>query len=144
MDVIRFGEDPLLRPSLIVASLVNAAAGFGLGIMWYQYRHDEGMPLVVLFVALSLFIQAAFTIGHIDGFWERWRIPSFQLFVTGESAAALVGGLAILQGVIYNLRPINGDYEFGPLLAATLMTTQATLGLVYAARGNGFGVRRNA
>lgn len=134
----------MLRLYLIAASLANAAAGVGLGILWYQYRHDEGMPIVVLFVALSLFIQGVFTLGHIDELWNRWRIPSAQLFITGESAAAFVGGLAILQGVVYNLHPINGDYEFGPLLAATLMTTQATLGLVYAARNDGIGVRRNA
>jgi hypothetical protein len=133
-----------LRFSLIVASLANAAAGIALGVMWYWYRHDEGMPIIVLFVALSLFIQGAYTLGHVNGLWKRWGIPSFQLFIAGESAAALVGGVAILQGVLYNLQPVNGDYEFGPLLAATLMTTQATIGLVYAARSNGFGVRRNA
>ena len=134
----------MLRFTLIIASLANAAAGIALGVVWYRYRHDEGMAVVVLFVALSLFIQGAYTLGHINGLWKSWRIPSFQLFITGESAAALVGGVAILQGVLYNLRPVNGDYEFGPLLAATLMTTQATIGLVYAARRNGFGVRRNA
>jgi hypothetical protein len=134
----------VFRLSLILASLVNAAAGVGLASLWYQHRHDDGMPIVVLFVALSLFIQGAFTLGHIERLWERWRIPSFQLLVIGEAAAALVGGAAILQGVIYNLRPVNGDYELGPLLAATIMTTQATLGLIYAARSDGFGVRRNA
>ncbi len=137
-------ELPVLRLNLIAASLANAAAGIALGALWYQYRNDEGMPIIVLFIALSLFIQAAFTLGHIQKLWDRWRIPSFQLFVTGEAAAAFVGGLAILQGVIYNLRPVNGDYEFGPLTAATLMTIQATLGLIYAARTNGLGVRRNA
>src|SRR4051812_36741406 len=112
--------------------------------MWYRYRHDDGMPIIVLFVGLSLFIQAAFTLGYIQGMWTRLRIPSFQLFITGEAAAALVGGVAILQGVLYNLQPVNGDYEFGPLLAATLMTTQATIGLVYAARSDGFAVRRKS
>lgn len=69
---------------------------------------------------------------------------SFQLFVIGESAAALVGGAAILLGVLYDLRPVNGDYEFGPLLAATFMTTQAALGLIHAVRGWEFTVRKNA
>jgi len=50
------------------------------------------MPLVVLFVALSLFVQGAFTIGHLRGLWKHWRIPSFHLLVAGELAAALVGG----------------------------------------------------
>lgn len=134
----------MVRFTLILASLANSAAGIGLGIMWYRFRHDDGMPIVVLFVALSLFIQGAFTLGYLNGLWKRWEHPAFQLFVGGEFAAALVGGVAILQGVLYNLQPVNGDYEFGPLLAATLMTTQATIGLVHAARSNSFGVRRNA
>ena len=132
------------RLTLTITSLANIAAGVGLAIMWYVLRYDDGMPIVVLFVGLSLLIQGAYTLGHIVDLWKRLGIPSFQLFVTGEVAAAIVGGMAILQGVLYNLHPINGDYEFGPLLAATLMTTQATIGLVYAARSDGFRVRRNA
>jgi hypothetical protein len=134
----------VVRLSLIFASGVNAAAGVGLASLWYKFRHDEGMPIVVLFVALSLFVQGVFTIGQVGGLWKRLGIPSFQLFVIGESAAAFVGGMAILQGVIYNLHPTNGDYEFGPLLAATLMATQAAIGLVYAARSGEFPLRRNA
>jgi hypothetical protein len=134
----------VLRLTLIIASLANAAAGVGLGVMWYRYRHDDGMPIILLFVGLCLFIQAAFTLGFIEGLWTRFRIPALQLFITGEAAAALVGGIAILQGVLYNLHPVNGDYEFGPLLAATLMTTQATFGLIYAARSDAFRVHGKA
>lgn len=134
----------MIRFELAVASVANLTAGAGLASMWYRFRSDDGMSILVLFVALSLFIQGAFTLGHLRGLWKRWRIPSFQLFVIGESAAALVGGVAILQGVLYNLNPVNGDYEFGPLLAATFMTTQAILGLIYAARNWELAVRRNA
>jgi hypothetical protein len=134
----------MVRLVLFVTSLANAAAGVALASLWYKFRHDDGMPIIVLFVALSLFVQGGYTLGHLSGFWKRWGIPSFTLFVAGESAAALVGGVAILQGVLYNLNPTNGDYEFGPLLAATLMSTQATIGLVYAARSGEFPLRRNA
>ena len=135
----------MLRLSLIATSIANTLAGIGLGVMWYRYRHDEGMPIIVLFVALSLLVQGTFTLGHIERLWKRLGIPSFQLFVTGEVAAALIGGVAILQGVLYNLQPVNGDYEFGPLLAATFMTTQATIGLIHATRSSdGFGIRKNA
>jgi hypothetical protein len=133
-----------LRLTLIVTSVANAAAGVALASLWYKFRHDQGMPIVVLLVAFSLFVQGTFTVGHLRGLWKQWGIPSFQLFLAGESAAALVGGLAILQGVFYNLHPTNGDYELGPLLAATFMTTQATIGLIYAARSAEFAVRRNA
>ena len=134
----------MLRIALFLASLANIAAGLGLGAVWFKFRHDSGMPIVVLGVALSLVIQGGFTIGHVRGVWRSWGLPSFSLFVAGEGAAALVGAVAILQGVIYNLRPLNGDYEFGPLMAATLMTTQASLGLIFAARSGEFGVRKNA
>jgi len=46
----------LLRLVLITTSLVNSLAGLGLAFEWYRYRSDEGMPIVVLFVALSLVI----------------------------------------------------------------------------------------
>ncbi|MFL5566771.1 MAG: hypothetical protein ACJ79B_03715 [Gemmatimonadaceae bacterium] len=134
----------MVRLSLVLASLVNIAAGIGLGFLWFNFRHDEGMPIIVLLVALSLFVQGGFTIGHLNGLWQRSGLPSFPLFLTGEAAAALIGGIAILQGVLYNLQPVNGDYEFGPLLAATLMSTQATIGLVFAARDPQFGARRKA
>ena len=132
----------MVRIALILASIANITAGLGLGGLWFKFRHDAGMPIVVLFVALSLFVQGGFTLGHLRGVWKQWGLPSFSLFVVGEAAAALVGALAILQGVIYNLHPINGDYEFGPLTAATLMTTQATIGLIFAARSPGFGAPR--
>ena len=134
----------MLRLALILASIANVAAGLGLGALWFKFRHDPGMPIVVFFVALSLLIQGGFTLGHMRGVWKQWGLPSLSLFVAGEGAAALVGAVAILQGVIYNLHPTNGDYEFGPLLAATLMTTQATIGLIFAARSEEFGVRRSA
>ena len=134
----------MLRIALFLASLANIAAGLGLGALWFKFRNDPGMPIVVLGAALALVIQGGFTIGHLQGLWKRWGLPSFSLFVAGEGAAALVGAVAILQGVIYNLRPINGDYELGPLMAATLMTTQANLGLIFAARSGEFGVRKNA
>jgi len=129
----------VVRLALILASIANVAAGLGLGALWFKFRHDSGMPIIVLFVALSLIIQGGFTLGHLRGVWKQWGLPSFSMFVAGEGAAALVGALAILQGVIYNLNPTNGDYEFGPLMAATLMTTQATIGLIFAARSPEFG-----
>jgi hypothetical protein len=129
----------VLRIALILASIANIAAGIGLGALWFKFRQDPGMPIVVLFVGLSLLIQGGFTIGHVRGLWRQWN-----LFVAGEGAAAIVGAVAILQGVLYNLHPTNGDYEFGPLMAATLMCTQATIGLIFAAQSGEIGVRKNA
>ena len=134
----------MLRIALIFTSVANIAAGVALAGVWFKFRNDPGMPIVVLFVAMSLVFQGGFTLGHLRGLWKQLGLPSFSLFVAGESAAALVGGVAILQGVIYNLHPTNGDYELGPLMAATLMTTQATIGLIFAARSGELRVRKNA
>lgn len=129
----------MLRIALILASIANIATGVGLGALWFKFRHDPGMPIIVLFVALALFIQGGLTLGHLRGLWRHWN-----LFVAGEACAALVGSVAILHGVLYNLNPTNGDYEFGPLMAATLMTIQASLGLIFTARSRELRVRKNA
>ena len=81
----------MLRIALILTSIANVAAGLGLGGLWFKFRNDAGMPIVVLFIALSLIVQGGYTLGHLRGIWKAWGLPSFSLFVTGESAAALVG-----------------------------------------------------
>lgn len=124
----------MLRIALLVASLANVVAGLGLAGAYFRFRSGGGVPVIVLFIALSLFVQGAFTIGYLRGWLEEWRTRATQLFVAGESAAALVGTIGTLQGILYNLHPVNGDQEFGPLMAALLIGAQAALGLVYAAR----------
>jgi hypothetical protein len=124
----------MLRAALLLTSLANSAAGVALGALYFQYQGLDGMPLVVLFVAVALFIQGAYTIGYLAGMWRRWRNLDTQLFVAGEFAAALVGSIATVQAILYNLHPKNGDFEFGPLIAAVLMTVQAFAGLLYAVR----------
>ena len=128
----------MLRAALLVMSLANSAAGIVIGSLYFQYRGDPGMPVIVLLVALSLLVQGGFTIGYLAGLWRRWQSPAAQLFVIGEFAAVLIGSVTALQGILYNLRPTNGDYEFGPMTAAILMTVQAVLGLLYIVRSGEF------
>jgi hypothetical protein len=127
----------MLRAALLVMSLANSAAGIALGSLYFG-RHDSGMPLVVLFVALSLLVQGGFTIGYLAGLWRRWQSASAQLFVVGEFAAGLVGSVTALQGILYNMHPTNGDYEFGPLTASLFMAVQAGLGLLCVVRSGEF------
>ena len=42
----------MLRIALILASIANLAAGLGLGGLWSRFRHDPGMPIVMLFATL--------------------------------------------------------------------------------------------
>ena len=64
----------MLRIALITASIANLAAGLGLGGLWFKFRHDPGMPIVVLFIGLSLLIQGGFTLGHLRGIWKHWGL----------------------------------------------------------------------
>ena len=134
----------MLYLALFLASLANVVAGLGLAGLYFRFRAGGGVPVIVLLIAVSLFVQGAFTIGYVRGWWRQLGDRATQLFVAGESAAALVGTLGTLQGILYNLHPRNGDYEFGPLMAAMLMGTQAAVGLIYAARNGEFGVREKA
>lgn len=128
----------MLRAALLVMSLANSATGIALASLYFRLRANEGMPLLVLFVALSLLVQGGFTLGYLAGLWRRWQSPSAQLFVIGEFAALLVGSVTTLQGILYNVHPTNGDYEFGPLMASAFMTVQAVLGLLYMIRSGEF------
>ncbi len=117
---------------LFLASLANVVAGLGLAGLYFRFRGGGGVPVIVLLIAVSLFVQGAFTIGYVRGWWRQLGDRATQLFVAGESAAALVGTLGTLQGNLYNLNPRNGDYEYGPLTAALLIGMHAALGLFYA------------
>jgi hypothetical protein len=128
----------MLRAALLVMSLANSAAGIALGTYYFRYRYAAGMPIIVLLIALSLLVQGGFTLGYLAGLWRRWQSPAAQLFVIGEFAAGLVGSVTALQGILYNMQPTNGDYEFGPLTASVFMTIQAVLGLLYVIRSGEF------
>lgn len=131
----------MLRISLFVTSAVNIAAGVLLASL-YVIDTTGGVPLVVFLIGFSMFVQGAFTVGYLRDWWRDFGEGAPQLFVAGECAAALVGTLGTLQGILYNLHPVNGDQEFGPLMAAALIGTHAVLGLIYAARNEKFPARQ--
>ena len=124
----------MLRLALFLTSAVNLAAGLGLTGVYLRLRNAEDLPVMVLLVGLTLFVQGFYTIGYLRGWWSRFGERATQLFVAGQCVAALAGALETVHGILYNLYPVNGDQEFGPLTAALLLATQAALGLVFAAR----------
>jgi len=131
----------MLRIPLFIISAVNIAAGAVVAGLYVSARGGGGVPVIVLFIGLALFVQGAYTVGYLRGWWSRSGGRATQLLVAGESTALLVGALGTLQGILYNLHPRNGDQEFGPLMAATLFATHAVVGLVYAARNERFAAR---
>jgi len=136
--------DLMLRIALVVLSVINVAAGVGLAGLYLQFRSDGGVPVLVLLIGISLVVQGGFTLGYLRDRRSGFAATIAQLFVAGESVAALAGIVGTLQGILYNLTPVNGDHEFGPLMAATLMGTQAIIGLIYAARRETVSIKRRA
>lgn len=121
----------MLKTSLYFLSLVNTAFGLFL-IGAYFFYPGGGIPVVAGLTGLALLIQGVYTMVYITGFMERWEQRAMQLFVSGETASILAGGLAAVQGFLYNLHPRNGDYEFLPMGLGVFMAVQAIVGLVYA------------
>lgn len=134
----------MLRIALALFSLINIGAGVGLAALYLQGRSGGGVPVLVLLIGGALVVQGGFTLGYLRGWGSGFGERIAQLFVAGESAAALAGVLGTLQGILYNLRPVNGDQEFGPLMSATLIATHAVIGLTYVARAGRLGVERRA
>lgn len=134
----------MLRIALSLFSAINIAAGVGLAGLYLQFRSGGGVPVIVLLIGVALVVQGGFALGYLRGWGSGFGVRIAQLFVAGESAAALAGGLGTLQAILYNLSPVNGDQEFGPLMAATLMATHAVIGLTYAAREERLSVKRRA
>lgn len=133
LDELAFLENPMLGVALALFSVINIVAGAAFAGLYLRFQSGGGVPVSVLLIGIAFVVQGAFTLGYLRGWWSRLgeRIP--RLFVAGESVAALAGVLGTLQGILYNLSPVNGDQEFGPLMAAALMGTHAIVGLSYAA-----------
>ena len=121
----------MLKTALYFLSLVNTAFGLFL-IGAYFFYPGGGIPIIAGLTGLALLIQGVYTMVYITGSLERWQERAMQLFVSGETASILAGGLAAVQGFLYNLHPHNGDYEFGPMGLGIFMAVQAIVGLVYA------------
>ena len=122
----------MLKTALFVLSFINAAFGLFLAGAYFFDNPDGGIPVIALLTGMALILQGGYTIAYIGGALDDWRTLATQLFVSGETASILAGGLAVVQGVFYNLHPRNGDFEFGPMGLGIFMAAQAIVGLVYA------------
>lgn len=122
----------MLKTALFVLSIINAGFGLFLAGAYFFDNSEGGIPVIALLTGVALIIQGGYTIAYLGDAIDSWRERATQLFVSGETASILAGGLAVLQGFFYNLHPRNGDYEFGPMGLGIFMAAQAIVGLVYA------------
>ena len=117
---------------LLACSSINMLCGLALmGI--FLLLPAAGFPMIAFLTGLSLCIQGAFTLAYLSSRLTPWHARATAALIAGEAAAILAGGLAVAQGVLYNLNPRNGDFEFFPMSLGVLMVTQAAIALLYAA-----------
>ena len=117
----------MLKTLVILASIANCAGGLVLIFTWATM--SQRVPIIVLFIGLSLLIQGGFTVLYLRGSLDSWGGIATGALFAGEGLAACVGAGGLIQGIIHNIN--NADMEMAPVLAGLLMLVQALLALLY-------------
>jgi hypothetical protein len=117
----------MLKTLVIFASIANCAGGLVLIFTWATM--SQRVPIIVLFIGMSLLIQGGFTILYLRGDLDSWGGLATGALFAGEGLAACVGAGGLIQGIIHNIN--NADMEMAPVLAGLLMLVQALLALLY-------------
>jgi hypothetical protein len=120
-------EHPMLKMLVILASIANCAGGLVLIFTWATMW--QRVPIIVLFIGVSLLIQGGYTILYLHGDLDRWGGLATGALFAGEALSACVGAGGLIQGIIHNIN--NADMEMAPVLAGLLMLVQALLTLLY-------------
>lgn len=117
----------MLRLLVMLASIANCAGGLVLIATWAtMWQH---VPIIVLFIGISLLIQGAYTILYLRGDLDRWGDLATGALFAGEGLSAVVGAGGLIQSIVHNIN--NADMEMAPVLAGLLMLVQAVLALFY-------------
>jgi hypothetical protein len=117
----------MLRLLVMLASFANCAGGLVLMGTWATMW--QRVPLIVLFIGVSLLIQGGYTILYLHGDLERWGGIATGALFAGEGISACVGAGGLVQGIIHNMN--TADLEMAPVLAGLLMLVQAVLALLF-------------
>ena len=117
----------MLKTLLMIASFANCAGGVVLILTWAAMW--QRVPVIVLFIGLSLLIQGAYTGLYLQGALSRWGELATGALFAGEGLAGFVGLGGLVAGIIHNID--HADMEMAPVLAGLLMATHALLALFY-------------
>ena len=117
----------MLKMLVILASIANCAGGLVLIFTWATM--SQRVPVIVLFIGVSLLIQGGYTILYLRGDLDGWGSLATGALFAGEGLSACVGAGGLIQGIIHNIN--NADMEMAPVLAGLLMLVQALLALLY-------------
>ena len=123
----------MTKIALLACSTLNALCGLAL-MGAFLLVPAAGLPLIAFLTGLALCVQGAFTLAYLSSLLSPWHARATAALIAGEAASILAGGLAVANGVLYNLHPRNGDFEFFPMSLGVLMITQAALALLYASQ----------
>jgi len=122
----------MLKIALIACSLLSLAGGLSLAAA--LIGEPGGSPIVAYFAAAAVLIQGGYTLFLLVRVAARWRTVLMTVFTTGEVGAAIVGSLALVSGIIFNLNPHRPECELGPMMLGAFMAAHAFVGLAWAAR----------
>jgi len=117
----------VLKILLLTLALINTLVGAALAAAGVK----EQFPSEAIAVGLAVFFQGAYTLLYPVVLQPRRRDVFRVLFIGGHGAAALVGGLAFLSGLLSNLHPRNGDLELAPMAMGFFMFALAATALYY-------------
>jgi hypothetical protein len=123
----------MLRAALVALSILNVALA---GVATVSLDRADALGPLPALVVLSLAIQGAISLVHLAARTSSWAPITRTGMFAGESAALLGGGAAALTGILYNLNPVNGDFEFAPMLLGGAFATHALVGLAWLAVGD--------
>ena len=115
------------HPDVVLMDLAMPHLG-GLSAI-EQIRSWSRVPIIVLFIGVSLLIQGAYTILYLRGDLDRWGDLATGALFAGEGLSAVVGAGGLIQSIIHNIS--NADMEMAPVLAGLLMLVQAVLALLF-------------
>jgi hypothetical protein len=117
----------VLRLFVFLASVANCAGGLVLiatyALMWQR------VPIIVLFIGVSLLIQGAYTVLYLHGELDPWGGIATGALFAGEGLALCVGAGGLILGIMHNIQ--HADMEMAPVLAGLLMFSQALLVLTF-------------
>ena len=89
-----------MKTLVLLASIANCAGGLVLIATWAAM--SQRVPIIVLFIGLSLLIQGGYTVFYLQGGLARWGDLATCSLVSGECLAACVGAGGLIQGISHN------------------------------------------
>ena len=116
---------------MIIALLTLSLINVGAGILLATTALISGWPLIAALTGAALAIQGGYTLVYLLRGAPGADALLTRILTAGEVASLLVGGLAFLQGFLYNLHPRNGGFEFAPMSLGVLMAVQAFVALAF-------------